>query len=368
MSETFGSRLRRFALTVDIVDNDIFGRTWELVRQYIDKHFKPTYWALLVSSQVNNKAGLLARVCSEGDRPAFSLRKEEGRYAGLAAYSFAKGKPLWLVAPDKGPLSPETSIEDKWSKAENLPRFDQPADRGIKTEVLVPIRQKRLRIGVLDLQSPQYNEPTRRITTELLLLADTLSEILTLSDTYKAQRHHTLQAIDLHMAALKEESWPPLTKPKIFVASSGKAEEAITGAIRTVLGEFSDRLAVHYWRESSATGNINLEIHKQVKESQFGLCYFSEPADDPTGTHRYQDNINVVFEAGMFHYQENPALPDRPFGWIPIREQEPLSPPPPFDFAQQRMIIVERSGEENNPNLDKLRDDLRRFISELLKR
>jgi hypothetical protein len=362
MSETFGNRLKRFALSVDIVDDYIFRQAWDLVRQYIAQQLKPTYWALLIDSEVNNGPGLLARECSEGSKPSFSLR-EEDHYAGLAAYSFAEGKPLWLVSPDKGPLDPEKPIQDHWSKANNLPSFDRP-NAGIKTVVLVPIRQRGRTIGVLDLQSPEYNELTKRMTAELVLVAETLSVLLTLSEINKAQRDDTLEAIRLHSKALNEESWPPLTKPKIFVASSGKADEKVMGAIRGVLDEFREQLDVHYWKKSSASGNINREILKQVKECQFGLCYFSEPMDDPESKYKYQDNINVVFEAGMFQSQTDPAVTEHPVSWIPIREN--LSPPPPFDFAQERMIVVRRLAEKGTPNLEELRGSLRDRINDLL--
>jgi hypothetical protein len=365
MGETFGTRLKRFALSVDIVDDHIFRQAWDLVRQYIDEQLRPTYWALLVGSQVNNRPGLLAQECSKGNTPAFSLRTKEGHYTGLAAYSFAEGKPLWLVSPAKEPLDAQKPIQDHWSNAENLPPYDPPLDAGIRTAVLIPIQQKGQTIGVLDLQSTQYNELTKRITTELPLLAETLSVLLTLAETTKAQRDHTLEAIKLHGIALKKESWPSLTKPMIFVASSGRADDTVMGTIRSVLNDFSEQLDVHYWEDSSASGNINLEILKQVKECQFGLCYFSEPVDDPKDEYTYQDNMNVVFEAGMFQSQTNPAVTDEPVGWIPIREPEPLSPPPPFDFAQQRMIIIERLAEK--PNLAKLRANLKDRITHLLK-
>ena len=367
MSETFGSRLKRFALSVDIVDDNIFQRTWDLIRQHLTELLKPTYMALLVESQVNDRPGLWARECSEGGNLAFSIKtkkdeKGKDEYTGLAAYSFGEGKPLWLISPDKVPLDLNTSIKDKWSKAENLPRFDRPADAGIRSVVFVPLRQRGRTIGVLDLQSTQYNEITNKITNELLLLADTLTVLLTLSDINKSQRDHTVEAINLHSKALSEESWPILTKPKIFVASSDKADETVMGAICSVLDEFSAQLDVHYWKDSSNSGNINLEILQQVRESQFGLCYFSEPVNDPKGT--YQDNINVVFEAGMFQSQTNPNVTDDPTGWIPIREQ--LSPPPPFDFAQQRMIIVERLAD-GDPNINMLKGSLRDRINVLLR-
>lgn len=136
-------------------------------------------------------------------------------------------------------------------------------------------------------------------------------------------------------------------------------------AILNVLEDFRNQIRVHYWQESSASGNINLEILKQIKESRFGLCYFSEPAADPKSPFEYQDNVNVVFEAGMFQSRTDPIEPRRSTGWIPVREQEPLSPPPPFDFAQQRMVIIERS-DSGQPDLEKLQSNLRAHPDYLL--
>jgi hypothetical protein len=68
----------------------------------------------------------------------------------------------------------------------------------------------------------------------------------------------------------------------------------------------------------------------------------------------------------MFQSLTNPTATEHPIGWIPIREPQPLSPLPPFDFAQQRMIIVERLGEDRIPNLDKLRADLKARLENLV--
>jgi hypothetical protein len=366
MSETFGSRLKRFALAVDIVDEDIFRQAWELVREYISGQLNPTYWALLAESEVNKTPGLLARECSDGNKPSFSLKTDKGCYKGLAAYSFVEGKPLWLVSPDQQSLSPVASLQDEWSGANSLPHFDRSADADIKTAIFVPLRWKGHTLGVLDLQSRQYHEITKRVTTELELLTDTLSVLLMLLDANQERREQTLEVISMHRKALQEETWPPLTKPQIFVASSDRADESVMGTIHSVLDGFRDQLQIHYWKESSNSGNINWDILKQVQASQFGLCYFSEPVDNPESQFDYQDNVNVVFEAGMFQSLTNPTATEHPIGWIPIREPQPLSPLPPFDFAQQRMIIVERLGEDRIPNLDKLRADLKARLENLL--
>jgi hypothetical protein len=365
MSETFGHRLKQFSLAVDIVDEDMFKQVWELVRRYVSRDLELAYWALLVEGEVNKNPGLQARECSNENKPAFSLKTAEGCYNGLAAYSFAEAKPLWIVSPDKQPLSPDMHLRDDWSGTESLPHFHQSADVNIRTVILIPLRWKGRTFGVLDLQMSQYYELTNIAKVELELLADTLSELLVLSDTNQTQRAHTLQAIAMLRTVLQEESWPPLTKPQIFVASSDRADEVVMGTIHSVLDDFKDRLRIHYWKESSTSGNINVDILKQVKASRFGLCYFSELAEDAKGEFRYQDNPNVVFEAGMFQSLTNPAATDDPTGWIPVREPHPLSPPPPFDFAQQRMIIVQRL-TDNRPNLDKLRADLKARIEKLL--
>jgi hypothetical protein len=230
--------------------------------------------------------------------------------------------------------------------------------------ILTPLRWQGRTFGVLDLQMNEYYEPTNIIKVELQLLVDTLAQLLTLSKTNQMQRAHTRQAIDALRTVLERESWPPLTKPQIFVASSDRADEEVMGTIRSVLDNFEDRLRVHYWRQSSDSGNINWETLKQVKASRFGLCYFSEPAENPSGGFKYQDNANVVFEAGMFQSLTNPAATGNPIGWIPVREPIPLSPPPAFDFAQQRMIIIQRL-TNNKPNLEKLRTDLKARIEHL---
>jgi hypothetical protein len=364
MSETFGHRLKQFALAVDIVDEGTFDRVWELVRQYVSQDLELTYWALLVEGEVNKDRGLQARKCSTNGKPAFSL-KTEGSYNGLAAYAFAEAKKLWIVSPDEQPLNLDTHLRDDWSdmNTEKLPAYHQTAGVSIRTVILIPLCWQGRPFGVLDLQMSRYYEPTNTAKVELELLVDTLSQLLVLLRTNEMQREHRQQAIDALQTVLQRERVRTLTKPQIFVASSDRADEEVMGTILGVLDNFEDRLRIHYWRQSSHSGNINWETLTQLKASRFGLCYFSEPVEDATGELRYQDNANVVFEAGMFQSLTNPAATDDPIGWIPVREQ--LSPPPPFDFAQQRMIIIERL-RDNKPNLEKLRAELRARIERLL--
>ena len=56
---------------------------------------------------------------------------------------------------------------------------------------------------------------------------------------------------------------------------------------------------------------------------------------------------NELFKAGMQALQNSPGSLLR--GWIPIREA--ASPELPFDFASERMVIIDRSKDATNTNL-----------------
>ena len=364
MRETFGQQLKQFALAGDIVDKDTFHQVWELVRQYVTQDLKLTYWALLVEGEVNYKSGLQAHESSSGSKIAFNLKTDEGSYNGLAAYAFAEAKKLWIA--DQQPLNMDTHLRDAWSNTntQSLPAYHQSRDVSIKTVILIPLCWQERTFGVLDLQMSEYYEPTNTAKVELERLVDTLSELLVLSETNQMQRKHRQQAIDMLKTALAQKSWSPLIKPQLFVASSHRADPQVMGTISRVLKDFEGKLRIHYWRQNPRGGNITWDTLTQVKASRFGLFYFSEPVEDAAGELSYQDNANVVFEAGMFQSLTNPATRDDPIGWIPVREEK--SPPAPFDFAQERMIYIERQRDDSKPNLDQLAADLQARIKNLL--
>ena len=98
-----------------------------------------------------------------------------------------------------------------------------------------------------------------------------------------------------------------------------------------------------------------------ISESRFGLCYFSEPADEGERS-AFRDNPNVIFEAGMLHSPTN-APTDRPTGWIPIREAD--SAAMPFDFAHERTVIVPRD-DEGSLDGERFEEELERRIKGVL--
>lgn len=94
----------------------------------------------------------------------------------------------------------------------------------------------------------------------------------------------------------------------------------------------------------SDSGNINAQIAREIVRSRFGICYLSQKSQDDS-SHKFIDNPNVVFEAGMLHALTRVTSATsgaEPSGWIPMREAD--SPPAPFDFAAERTIEIPRSG------------------------
>jgi hypothetical protein len=369
MRETFGYRVDDFALAVDIVSEDTFKEVLEIVCQYLSRYLNITYWALLTRSVVNDEPGLQAIDSSTKNQFSYAIKSADGLYAGFPPYAFDNGKKLWVVSKDKQPHGPDKQLEDLWSSTDpkDLPRAGRSNQLGSKTSIVVPLHWERRRaLGVLDLQMKEYHEPRDIATKELELLTNSLSRLLVLSEADQMRRNCTREALATLRSTLDQEHLPLLTAPQIFVASSKRADKAVMGTILSVLNSFENRLRIYHWAYSSESGNIDFEVLKQVKASRFGLCYFSEPVEDTGSELRFQDNANVVFEAGMFQSLTNPAATDAPTGWIPVRESPKLCPPPPFDFAQQRMIIVERIAD-NKPNLDTLQAHLKDRIETLLK-
>ena len=121
------------------------------------------------------------------------------------------------------------------------------------------------------------------------------------------------------------------------------------GEILNAVNMFSPHLEGVYWKDLEDTGNVTEIIRRKIAECRFGICYFSvRGADSPN---KFFDNANVLFEAGMMHSITGTPT-GQPTAWIPIRECNSIPENPPFDFAQQNMILIERlAGDRlNKPN------------------
>jgi hypothetical protein len=361
---TFAGQLKHFAKSVDIVDDDVFDRVRVLVYKYVRNELGAEYFEL-TREQQNDAHTELRMFWSSDDREhTWRLTADDGTYVNCVTRAVALNQPMWVVADDKSPLLEANKYEDLWSHAVEIPRYQPLVDKPIRTVVVIPLRRRRV-LGAYYFESCSYIGITEVAKTELMLLADSLAILFELYEAHKSQSRMTGEAIFDLQERLESARFPRLTKPHFFVAFSNRADPRIRLVINEVLDQFTDRLESTDWTQINETGNIHNQIAREIVRSRFGICYLSEPADEPSD-HKYVDNPNVVFEAGMLHALTSAnAASDvsEPTGWIPMREAD--SPSAPFDFASERTIEVPRTAS-GDLNEDRLKNLLLERVAKLL--
>lgn len=361
IARSFGNRLKQFALSVDNVDDSIFDEIWSLIEDYTKNELEMDYLSFLVEQVILDKPGLRILRCTEAQTLAYPIHNHDGSFNGLTSFSFYTGKPLWIVSPKKKPLPTASEIIDLWSNSTELPKYGLPSHEDRKTCVIMPLFQHGRKFGLLHLEAITYQEPTSIAFNELKLFSETISVLYELYNLNESQKNNTKAAIKELQHIKQIGSWPQLTKPHIFVASSSNADEEVIGIINKVLSEFDDRLKTIVWSDISLSGNINAQVLEHIARAKFGLCYFSEKVD-VSDRFEFQDNPNVIFEAGMLHaFTNSPS--DVPQSWIPVREAS--SPKLPFDFASERILIVDRKAD-GTLNQQLFSENLRKRLLNLL--
>ena len=371
-TSTFAGQLKHFAQTVDIVDNGIFNQVRSLVCKYVTHELNSEYFELLRSeaagSNGDRQTWLRTFWSSEEKMHLWPIQDGSGSYTNPVTEAFDKVHAMWVVsASSKKPLDGAEAYQDMWSGTVGMPRYRPISGSQIRTLIVLPL-SFRNQIGVFCMESSEYIEITDVAKLELRRLADALGILYGLWDVSKASAECTDHAIGDLQDMMERARFPKLAKPHVFVAFSHLADENVTLVISDVLSQFADKLEFTDWKQMDESGNITAQIGREILESRFGICYLSEPVTAPDASgHKYDDNRNVIFEAGMLHARTSASADsdeDGPSGWIPIREED--SPQAPFDFANERILYVpqSRNGELNE---SKLRDLLNKRIHRLLR-
>ena len=343
MSQMFGERITEFVLSIDIMDQETFTDLLNLIQLYVNEHLDVAYFSVLDETIVNDQQGLRTIWSTRDEGPSYTVGKERG-YASHTAYTFGENKPIWVVSESKSLLQTADDIKDMWSGAQDLPPYSTPSKEEVRTSVMHPLRKEGRPIGVVEFAADRYVEPTPASLEEARTLARVISRAYQMYEVRRTQRDNTKRALQLLERAFKTGSWTRLALPQMFVAYPGgerlemevRAEhEAIIATIREVVAEFADILTAVFWEDITEAGNINEQVIRDICNSDFGLCYFSEPSEQG----KFQDNANVLFEAGMMQ-----ALTNSPNAllraWIPVREKESVGIP--FDIAAERILMVDR--------------------------
>lgn len=359
--KTFGDYLRHFARSVDIVDEHTIYEVRDLVHAYVRDELEAAYFSLASEQTVDGRAGLRTVWSTNNEDRTTTIRTPEGSYSSQISVAFCERKPLWIVSPDQRPLRQSKEYVDQWSGVTDLPRYQAPIDRDMKTSIILPLIHWSRALGVIYLESTSCLEITEVAKDELLLLADAVAILSELRQTNRAQVAGTRAALSDLKTILSSTRFPRITKPQVFVAFSGRADDEVVGAIQQVLSEFSDALRIVLWNRIEESGSITFRLIEEIARSRFGVCYFSEPVTDSAG--HFEDNPNVLFEAGMLHSLTNSPV-GTPSAWIPIREKQ--SPRIPFDFASERILLIERN-RDGELMEERFRADLRGKMKALLR-
>jgi hypothetical protein len=361
---SFAGQLRHFSRSVDIVDKSTFDGIRELVIHYVKRELGDgAYFELLREQQSPSGRVLHTFWSSEEKWQVLPIRNEDGTHGSAISASFEMERPLWVVTVDRMPLNTFSpgDCHDQWSGVTDLPGHASPTRRSMSTLIVVPLRRRRA-LGAFCIESASYLEATDVALREMGLLGDALATLLELWEVNETHSSLTSEAVRDLREMLTRAKFPRLARPQIFVAYSERADGQVTNIIRTVLQQYEWKLQITFWNEISETGNITVQVAERIAQSKFGICYLSEPdGSGEQGSHRYLDNHNVVFEAGMLHALTN-AADAPPAGWIPIREKD--SPPAPFDFASERIVEVVRT--ETGDVAPRFEQDLRRRLNALL--
>jgi hypothetical protein len=358
---TLAGQLQHFAQSVDIVDDGTFEAVRGLVYRYVTTSLKGRYFELMKEQPIGNgdRQLWLKTFWSSQDREHLWQVKTDQNNPVVEAFN--AGRPLWLLDTGKEPLGDAGRYHDQWSGLTGMAAY-QPSAPPVRTLVAVPLYCRR-RLGIYFIEIPDYIELSDVGVSELERLADALAILLELWYVNKTQARYTSEAIADLNQMLTAAKFPRLAKPHFFVAYSKRADPAVIGILTEVLAGLSGRLEFTDWAEMTAAGNISRQIGDEIGRSRFGICYLSEPTSD--GAHPYDDNRNVVFEAGMLHERTRSHAEQNsgePTGWIPIREED--SPAAPFDFSGERILHVPRAGSRVNEQ--RFRELLTRRIDTLL--
>ena len=231
---------------------------------------------------------------------------------------------------------------------------------------MIPLSYGGRVFGVAGAEFGDKRTCTADARRDLDLMFDALSRIIWLNHTTNNQLYDTKRALEQLERSFGQDR-SVFDQPSLFFAASSRAEETVVGIIRDVLEEqASDRLRLVVWDELHQSGPINPRIISEISRARYGVCYLSERLGGEQGDGQlYEDNRNVLFEAGMFEALTADADTSLE-GWVPVREKWPdLTGDSPFDIAGHRMVVVPRN-DDRSVNEAEFRTQLSRHLAELI--
>src|SRR6266542_3216955 len=268
---TFGSHLQHFARSVDIVDRGTFDQARLLVCEYLHDELDAVYFELALEQEVNDAPGLKTFWNSANRDFSIEIRRPDGGYQSQLALSFGTGKPLWILSADDQPLRHAQSYQDLWSHLSDLPQYRSPMDADLYTSIIVPmIRPGKPVAGVMCFDSWRRLDIADYDQQEVIMLADALGVLLDLRRLNNVQAQGTRDAVSNLRQIRAAVAFPHITKSRVFVAFSARADQQAVGLLLDELDKFGDRLTILPWHHIDDSGTISAQLAQAITASQFG--------------------------------------------------------------------------------------------------
>lgn len=366
MLRTFGEELKHFALTVDILDEGKFLEIFAMAEDYLKQNLQISRMGLMQQAPFQGSIGLWPRYGDTTFRTfgPYTIQGQNNSPDGLCAFSFDEDKPLWVISKQEDQdLKEAEEYQELWSEVDVklLLSYKKVHNEACKTLISVPLNHQDNRIGILYFESIHSLKPSVKSRAEFKVISDALAILFLLVDANTVRQNNTVESINNIKNVTRSGSF---VNNSLFLAYSEKADRIVTGIIKDVLREFPE-INVVDWKEPNNMGQIISEkLIKSIQESKYAICYFSEEVDDPSDNNIYADNPSVLFEAGMIYslINNSDAIPEQ---WIPIREE--LSSDIPFDFAGNKILVIQRSDDKDKSlNRDAFSSDLKEMIKNIV--
>jgi hypothetical protein len=379
MATDWPKRFKQFSLAVDVIEDDVFETIESTVKNFFTNVLTCHYYRVMIDgiwteTEEGEAIPALSTVwSSDPEKKASTVPiRAPSKTRRQAVLSYALRKPLWIIAKGGMELN-ETrgkpdSLTDTWSAVDNLPEYRIVGDRRSKTSIMVPLEYGDRVFGVIILEFERLIPISQKAKDNAQMIADAIGRIIWIWKTTETQLGGTRDALE-ELKNTTSSIVSPIGRRTVFVSSSDEADQAVMKIILSVLEEFEHIFKPIYWKYEQASGNINDQVRSGIAGCDFGICYFSEPTtENVPGGHAYQDNPNVLFEAGMMQMlhefrDRHDALTSR---WIPIREDH--EEPPPFNFAGDRIVVIPRIKGTGELDGEKFTQMLRSTVTELVER
>ena len=372
MTDPFIIRLSEFARAVDFPDESTLRRVGDSLFDYFEQGQRACYYEVCIEGPRPIDGGdrdLSVKWCWMADRRDTPARlRDESGIRSIKAWSYVKRQPVWITTRDEDMRLRESpdAFEVHWTTEgrHDLPPYrDYDIEGEARTAVAIPLKARGRVFGVLVAEFARLVPCSPATRDHMQKLSDAVATLLDRFSVAQASSAQTREAfLDMQRGIEWADCGVPSERHPLFLAYSAKADERVLEVIREVLERFADRIDVTDWKSMTDTGSITSAVMEKIRACRFGVCFFSEPSESADGL-AYQDNPNVLFEAGMFHVLRGNRA-DSLNGWLPIREHEDLTGRPPFDFANERLLVVPRTdGQLDAPALQ---ERLERFIESLV--